>query len=145
MLFAQLILLAAVAAAPAAGTTALVTHLESAAVDSAFAVGRPLVEQFNYKVHASRRTEPGEAEIHRKDTDIIYVLEGTALLVTGGEALEPRETAPEEVRGRTIAGGTERRISRGDLIIVPENTPHWFKEVSKPFLYYVVKVRREER
>ncbi len=139
MLFAQLILLAG------AGPLTPVTYLESAAVDSAFAAGRPLVEQFNYKVHASRRTEPGEAEIHRKDTDIIYVLEGTALLVTGGEALEPRETAPEEVRGRTIAGGTERRISSGDLIIVPENTPHWFKEVSKPFLYYVVKVRKEER
>lgn len=141
MLFTYLLLIAALAAS----APPPVTYLDASAVDSAFAVGRPLVEQFNYKVHASRRTEPGQAEVHRKDTDIIYVLEGSAVLVTGGEALDPRETAPEEIRGRSIAGGTERRIASGDLVIVPENTAHWFKEVSDPFLYYVVKVRKEER
>jgi len=27
------------------------------------------------------------------------------------------------------------------VIVVPAGTPHQFKEVSSPFLYYVVKVR----
>ena len=26
------------------------------------------------------------------------------------------------------------------LIVIPTHTPHWFKEVRGPFLYYVVKV-----
>ena len=30
---------------------------------------------------------------------------------------------------------------KGDVIVVPAGTPHWFKEVSNPFLYYVVKAR----
>ncbi|MFY9607720.1 MAG: cupin domain-containing protein [Blastocatellia bacterium] len=35
----------------------------------------------------------------------------------------------------------KRRLRKGDVIIVPAGTPHWFKEVSAPFLYYVVKAR----
>jgi quercetin dioxygenase-like cupin family protein len=27
------------------------------------------------------------------------------------------------------------------VIIVPSNTPHWFKEVNGEFLYYTIKVR----
>jgi quercetin dioxygenase-like cupin family protein len=27
------------------------------------------------------------------------------------------------------------------VIIIPAGVPHWFKEVTKPFLYYVVKAR----
>jgi uncharacterized protein GlcG (DUF336 family) len=38
----------------------------------------------NYMVHTSRRDKPGLAEVHSLDTDIIYVMEGTATLVTGG-------------------------------------------------------------
>ena len=30
---------------------------------------------------------------------------------------------------------------KGDVIIIPAGMPHWFKEVSDPFQYYVVKVR----
>jgi hypothetical protein len=29
--------------------------------------------------------------------------------------------------------------------VIPNGTPHWFKEVKAPFLYYVVKVRQAER
>jgi quercetin dioxygenase-like cupin family protein len=29
----------------------------------------------------------------------------------------------------------------GDVVIIPNNVPHWFKEVDAPFDYYVVKVR----
>ena len=46
-----------------------------------------------------------------------------------------------EIRGRKITGGETREIAKGDVIIVPAGTPHWFKEVSAPFLYYVVKAR----
>ncbi len=134
-------LLLAPPATPAVPTQ--VTFLQSASVDQAFAEGRPLLEERNYKVHASRRQAPGEAEVHLRDTDIIYVLEGAATLVTGGRALEPRTIAAEEIRGRAIDGGEERRLSKGDVLVVPSGVPHWFKEVRGPLLYYVVKVRQE--
>jgi cupin superfamily acireductone dioxygenase involved in methionine salvage len=75
------------------------------------------------------------------DTDIIYVLEGSAVFVTGGTPVDQKQTAPNEFRGTLISGGVERKLVKGDVIVVPRGTPHWFKEVSGPFLYYVVKVR----
>jgi glc operon protein GlcG len=116
------------------------THLDRAAVDAAFAKGAPLIEVPGYKIHASRRVEPGKAEVHERDTDILYVLDGAATLVTGGE-LESGETiAPWEIRGASIRGGEARKLRKGDVLVVPSGVPHWFTEVSGPFLYYVVKV-----
>ena len=98
----------------------------------------------NFMVHASHRDEPGIAEIHTRDTDIIYVLEGSATFVTGGAAVDPKPIAPEELRGKEIRDGQTHKLTRGDIIIVPNTVPHWFKEVSTPFNYYVVKVRSEK-
>ncbi|MEW6143432.1 MAG: heme-binding protein [Thermodesulfobacteriota bacterium] len=117
-----------------------VTYFDNSKVSAAFAKGVPLTEVAGYKVHASRRTEPGVAEIHTKDTDIIYVLEGSATLVTGGTVVEGKTTAPDEIRGKEISGGETRDINPGDVIIVPAGVPHWFKDVKGPVLYYVVKV-----
>ena len=129
---------------PALGTTGSVTYIDRAAVADAFAKGavlfngRPLGA--NYQVHASRRSEPGQAEVHADETDVIYVLDGEATFVTGGTIVEPSSTAPGEIRGREIVGGEERRITKGDVIIVPAGTPHWFRHVPATFQYYVVKV-----
>ena len=109
-------------------------------VAAAFAKGMPLTEVADYKVHASRRTEPGVAEVHTKDTDIIYMLEGSATLVTGGTVVEGKTTANDEIRGKEISGGEMRTLVPGDVIIVPAGVPHWFKDVKGPVLYYVVKV-----
>jgi quercetin dioxygenase-like cupin family protein len=92
-------------------------------------------------VHASRREKPGQAEIHTKDTDVIYVLDGTATFVTGGEAVDTKEIAANELRGSSIRNGQTRQIAKGDVIVVPTGVPHQFLEVTNPFLYYVVKVR----
>ncbi len=111
-----------------------------AEVDAAFLRGAPLFETGTYKIHASRRDGPGLAEVHEVDTDILYVLSGTATFVTGGALVAPEEIAPHEVRGRAIEGGSAREIGPGDVVTVPHGTPHWFQEVPGPFTYYVVKV-----
>jgi glc operon protein GlcG len=95
----------------------------------------------NYMVHASHRDAPGMAEVHTLDADIIHVLEGSATFVTGGTVENAKPTAPGEIRGTAIKNGEERRISKGDVLIVPAGTPHWFKDVPRPLNYYVVKVR----
>jgi uncharacterized protein GlcG (DUF336 family) len=123
------------------GAAQAVRHFDAATVRDLFARGKPILEADLYKIHASRRTAPGEAEVHTRDTDLIYVLEGSATFVTGGTAVDARETAPEELRGSRIDGGDARTLKPGDVVVVPNGTPHWFKEASAPFLYYVVKVR----
>jgi glc operon protein GlcG len=121
-----------------------ISYFDKGKVDEAFAKGTVLLDGSdgrNYMVHASRREKPGQAEVHAKDTDVIYVLGGTATLVTGGEAVDAKETAIDELRGSSISNGQTRQIAKGDVVVVPNGVPHQFIEVTNPFLYYVVKVR----
>jgi glc operon protein GlcG len=62
-------------------------------------------------------------------------------LVTGGTAVDTKTIAPHEIRGASIKDGETRRIVPGDVIIIPNGVPHWFKDVPGPLDYYVVKVR----
>ena len=113
-------------------------------VAAAFAQGAVLYDGEgvrNYMVHASRREGSGMAEVHARDTDIIYVLGGSARLVTGGTVIDGKATAADEVRGARIEHGEPRQISKGDVVIVPNGTPHWFESIKGPLTYYVVKVR----
>lgn len=95
----------------------------------------------NYRVHIFHRDGPGEVEVHSKDTDVLYILEGSATFVTGGKLVGGKETAPFEVRGPSMDGGVVRPVTKGDVIIVPPNVTHWFKEVQQPITYFGVKVR----
>ncbi|MDX2170127.1 MAG: cupin domain-containing protein [Deltaproteobacteria bacterium] len=135
--------LALLTGAALAATAPAVHYFPAAQVAAAFAQGAVLFDGqgTNYMVHASRRTTPGQCEIHSKDTDVIYVLDGAATFVTGGRCPDAAPTAADELRGSAIEGGETRQLARGDVVIVPQGTPHWFKAVDGPVLYYVVKVR----
>ena len=121
----------------------VVSYFDKNEVAAAFAKGAVLLDGNgrDYMVHASRREAPGQAEVHTKDTDIIYVLDGTATFVTGGTVVDGKTTAPDEIRGASISNGATRTLVKGDVIVVPAGTPHWFQSVKAPFLYYVVKAR----
>ena len=119
-----------------------VSYFPKDQVKAAFAKGSVLFDHSDkYMVHASRREQSGMSEIHTKDADIVYVLDGTATLVTGDTAIDSKPIAADEFRGERIDGGETRQLSKGDVIIIPAGVPHWFKEVTNPFLYYVVKAR----
>ena len=124
--------------------TSAVTFFDSKSVTDAFSKGAVLLgddKGENYQVHASRREKSGLVEVHELDTDIIYVLDGTATIVTGGKSLESKQIAPNEFRGTSVDGGETRQLKKGDVLIIPKGVPHWFKQVDGAFLYYVVKVR----
>lgn len=132
----------AVAGANALSAKTAVSYFEKEKVAAAFEKGAVLFDaSAKYMVHASHRDKAGMVEIHEQDADIIYVLEGSATFVTGGEIVDGKPTGPGEIRGASIKGGETRAISKGDVIIVPAGAPHWFKEVHGPLNYYVVKAR----
>src|SRR5205809_7776225 len=83
--------LGALRAQSAMSSAPSVTFFDSNAVAAAFAKGKPLLEVDAYKIHASRRETPGQAEVHTRDTDIIYVLQGHAVFITGGAAKDLRD------------------------------------------------------
>jgi mannose-6-phosphate isomerase-like protein (cupin superfamily) len=48
---------------------------------------------------------------------------------------------PVSARVASMDGGVVRRLTKGDVIIIPANVPHWFKEIQQPITYFGVKVR----
>lgn len=133
---------AAKVADPAPSDT--VKILSGAEVRAAFEKGSPLLNKDgrNYWILAGRRDKPGQSELHEKDLDIFYVLQGSATFITGGKMVDGKTTAPGEVRGSAIEGGEVHTLSKDDVVIIPPGVPHWFKDVQGLFLYYVVKVQQ---
>lgn len=119
-----------------------IIHLDHQKVDAVFAKGGPLLATNNFKVQAGRRTGPGEVEMHEHDTDIFYIIEGSATFITGGKVVDQRSDGPGEMRAKELVGGEDHQLNKGDVIVIPKGIPHWFKEVNGTFLYYVVKVSK---
>jgi glc operon protein GlcG len=129
--------------APQTANAAGVKYFSSTEVEASFEKGAVLFDGdgANYMIHTSRREKPGMAEVHLKDADLIRVIDGHAKFITGGTVESGNNIAPDEIRGSAINGGDTHELAKGDVIVVPAGVPHQFKEVSDPFLYYVVKVR----
>jgi len=131
-----------------ASTLLLWTTLLNAAEDSKVtyiaadqvAKGGSLATAPNLSITVAHRAEPGMVEVHDKETDTFYVLDGSATIVTGGTMVGGSVTGPGQHRGTDIAGGKAQRLAKGDVMVIPAGVPHWFKEVPSSIDYYVVKV-----
>jgi mannose-6-phosphate isomerase-like protein (cupin superfamily) len=130
------------ATAPAQPRTPLssVVFVDHDKVAAALAKGGGLVSASDVLVSGSHREKPGQVEVHDKEMDVIYVVDGTATFVSGGKIVGAKNTRPDQWLGTDITGGTTQKLVKGDVIVVPAGTPHWFKEVPGPISYYVVKV-----
>jgi mannose-6-phosphate isomerase-like protein (cupin superfamily) len=113
----------------AADAPAPVTYMDAAKVAEALAKTGLITNNTEYMVAGAHRDKPGQVEVHEKTTDILFVVDGEALYVTGGKMIDGKQTRPGEWLGVGIEGGVEHHLKKGDVIIVPPNTPHWFKEV----------------
>jgi mannose-6-phosphate isomerase-like protein (cupin superfamily) len=101
-------------------------------------------------VHRPKGTNLPGGALHDKVSEVYHVLEGSGTLVTGGTLVNPqrRDSANQTVTqingpgvsGTAIQGGVRRRISKGDVVIIPAGTPHWFPEVQESITYTVVRV-----
>ncbi len=87
--------------------------------------------------------EPQYAIIHPFSTEIYYVIEGTGTLVTGGALVLPLapSTDSDVVRSKAIKDGTTRKVAKGDVIVVPPGTPHWFSAIDGTITYLESRVR----
>ena len=101
--------------------------------------GTTLVSQPDLAVQGAHRAVPGEVELHEKETDVFYVTDGEATVITGGTIVGGKQTAPGQIRGTRIEGGEAHHLTRGDVMVIPAGTPHWFKEVPRSISYFVVK------
>ena len=90
---------------------------------------------------------PGGANLHEVNTtEIYYMVEGVATLVTGGTLAEPTSTPNgTSVRGNGIDGGISRRITKGDVVIIPGHTPHWWIELETDIEYLIFRPDPDNR
>jgi len=116
------------------------TYVDKDKVAEAFAKGGRLSTGPDYQASVLRRTGPGQVEVHVKETDIFYIVDGEATFVTGGTMIGGKESRPNQLLGTDIQGGVVHHLKKGDYIAIPAGTPHWFKEVPQSINYYMVKV-----
>lgn len=86
---------------------------------------------------------PGDAIAHETRTaEVYYILDGAGTLVTGGTIAGPK--APPDgrragPRGDRLDGGVSRRVSAGDIIVIPGRTPHWWSSLESDIHYLIVR------
>src|SRR5882724_7929511 len=102
-----------------------VTYVDHDKVAAALKKGGPLVTAGDLLVSGSHRDKAGQVEVHDKETDVIYVIEGTATFVTGGTMVGGKLTKPDQHIGSDIQGGQTHHLTKGDVIVVPAGTAHW--------------------
>ena len=89
----------------------------------------------------------GGANLHQVNTtEIYYMVEGVATLVTGGELIDPTQ-APNStsLRGSGIGGGVSRRVTKGDVVIIPGHTPHWWSDLETDIEYLIFRPDPDNR
>ncbi len=88
------------------------------------------------------RTASGGAEMHEHYADIFFVVDGEAMLTTGGTILNSTTAGPGETRGTAIKDGVQQKLAKGDVIHIAANTPHQMSLAKgQSFTYFVVKVQ----
>jgi mannose-6-phosphate isomerase-like protein (cupin superfamily) len=125
-------------AAQSGSTVTYVAHDKVSALIAAN--GGALANGTDFTVSIAKRTAAGEVEVHDKETDTFYVLDGSATFVTGGTMVGGKVSRANQQVGTDITGGETRHLTKGDVITIPAGVPHWFKEVQQPFTYYMVKI-----
>ncbi len=114
----------------AAGFPNRVHYINHEKVTAAMVKGERIIEDEGLIVIANRGVMRG-AEMHAKTNHVFIIVDGEADFVTGGKMIDPKEISPGQTRGKGIEGGTVHRLSKGDVITIPANTPHWWKDTSK--------------
>ena len=89
-----------------------------------------------YRVNIVHRQKPAGAIAHPGNTELHYIIEGAGTVVTGGKIVRAAGAAPGTA---TIDGGETRKVSKGDVIIVPEGSPHWYSQVDGKLTYLEVR------
>src|ERR1035438_1976402 len=67
--------------------------------------GSTLGEYGTHAIKLSERTVSGGAEIHAHFDDVMFVLEGTATIITGGSVVDPHTGRNGETTGAAIKDG----------------------------------------
>src|ERR1700693_3493378 len=83
-----------------------------------------------YVPNLEYRPVEGAVAVHEKEAELVYVIDGSGTLTTGGKVVGEKRTNEANLSGTSIDGGSAQTINKGDFAIIPEGTPHQFKPAS---------------
>jgi mannose-6-phosphate isomerase-like protein (cupin superfamily) len=87
-----------------------------------------------YRINVVHRVKPAGALAHAGNTELHYIIDGAATVVTGGSIV--RGATPGLA---TIENGVTQKVAKGDVVIVPANSPHWYSAVEGSVTYLEVR------
>jgi len=87
-------------------------------------VAEPILTLAPYRAQLEYRPATSPAAVHEKDAELMVVLEGTGNIVTGGKLVDEKRNNANNLGGSSITGGKSQAVVKGDMLIVPANTPH---------------------
>ena len=83
-----------------------------------------IAKEGNRTFMVAHREGSGVAEWHEKEADVMFISAGQMTVVYGGSIVDAKTTAPGEMRGPSIRGGTETKLSAGDVLHIPAKVAH---------------------
>src|SRR5215470_12323166 len=95
----------------------------------------PIANTDQYRINIVHREKAAGALAHERNTELHYIIEGTGIVVTGGTIV--RGTGG--INSATIEGGEMHAVKKGDVLLVPSGSAHWYKEVTTPITYLEVR------
>jgi mannose-6-phosphate isomerase-like protein (cupin superfamily) len=85
-----------------------------------------------YSIQEVHRGKAAPPAVHVGWTELHFILDGSATFTTGGKIVGSASSA-------TIMGGVSRKVQKGDAVIVPPDTPHWYNQVDGSLTYLEVR------
>lgn len=127
----------------AAGVPMKVHYVGHDQVSSTMVKGGQIIDDNGMVVLANRAVQRG-AEMHDKTTHLFIIVDGEGTFVTGGKLINPKVISAGQTRADSIEGGESHHLTKGDVITVPANTPHWWKDTSATGSvgYYAVNIEQ---
>ena len=113
----------------ASDVTALIAKAKAERKDNQALLAQSMIQLAPYNVSLEYRAAVANAAVHETEAELFYVIDGSATLVTGGKLTNENRTNAANLSGSGIEGGVSRRVAKGDFIMVPEGTPHWFSAI----------------
>jgi len=113
----------------AADVAALIAKAKVDRKEGQALLAQSMIQLPPYNVSLEYRSAVANAAVHDHEAELFYVVDGSAMLITGGKLKDEKRTNAENANGSGIEGGVSRHVAKGDFVMVPEGTPHWFSSI----------------
>jgi mannose-6-phosphate isomerase-like protein (cupin superfamily) len=84
----------------------------------------PILLLTPYRAQLEYRPIGAGAAVHTQDAELMVVLQGAGNIITGGTLVDGKQVNAYNMSGPSIAGGEDHNVVKGDMILIPPNTPH---------------------